>query len=70
MEPLALIFIPASGYKDTYPAKKAQLIAKYADAYPISPVVGTPAEKAYIRSQNAIASRNIAVVEARERYLS
>ena len=56
--------------KDTYPAKKAQLIAKYADAYPISPVVGTAAEKAYIRGNNAIAARNIAVVEARERYLS
>jgi fructose-1,6-bisphosphatase len=49
---------------------KKSLITKYNDAFPISPVVGTQAEQKYIESQNKVSARNIALVEARERYLS
>ena len=55
---------------NTNKTMKKSLITKYDASFPISPVVGTPAEQRNIESQNKVSARNIALVEARERYLS
>ena len=55
---------------NTNKTMKKSLITKYDASFPISPVVGTPAEQRNIVSQNKVSARNIALVEARERYLS
>ena len=55
---------------NTNKTMKKSLQTKYDASFPISPVVGTPAEQRNIESQNKVSARNIALVEARERYLS
>jgi len=55
---------------NTYKTMKRQLSDKYMGEYPIIPVVGTPAERRDIENSNKVSARNIALVEARERYLS
>ena len=55
---------------NTNKTMKKSLIAKYNTSFPISPVVGTASEQKNIESQNKASARNIALVEARERYLS